>query len=307
MSGPSSLPNILTLMMLVLYSILFSLLYLPSHGASASAVNITFDDTNSTFFTFTQSWNSVTPSTPCPGCFWQLDASQTYQSTWHDAADSRSGSCTFRGSAIYLYGVDVPGGANISFTMNTPARQAYHYYSGDAGPVYHALLFHADDLDPNTDHTLTFLLAPASDGGSVGIIDYAVVTQVDLTTDPSSSKPPVKVIAGAVVAAVGGTIVILAIAFVLWRRKHSRRAHVAEIDVDMDTSSRAPLLTVHPFRESPPPSHVVRSKQTAQLSTVDSTHGQDSSSQSIGESDLEARIRYLEAHMPMGTEAPPPY
>ncbi|KAJ7708341.1 hypothetical protein B0H17DRAFT_454709 [Mycena rosella] len=84
----------------------------------------------------------------------------------------------FVGSAIYLYGVDVPGGANISFNMNSPAMQTYHHYDGDSlqSPVYCALLFSADNVDPSVEYTLMWLLAPGADGGSVGIIDYAVVT-----------------------------------------------------------------------------------------------------------------------------------
>lgn len=70
--------------------------------------------------------------------------------------------------------------------MNTPAIQAYHYYGGPQF-AYHALLFHASDLDPEAEHTLTWLLAPNNvNGGSVGIFDYAIVTQADSTEIISS-------------------------------------------------------------------------------------------------------------------------
>ncbi|KAJ7440134.1 hypothetical protein FB451DRAFT_1300699 [Mycena latifolia] len=264
------------------------------------------------FFTYTQSYNAVTPSTPCPTCFWQLDASQVYSATWHDAAERRSGSCTFRGSAIYLYGVDVPGGANISFTMNTPAMQTYHHYDGDStGAVYHALLFQAGDLDPDTEHTLTWLLEPAADGGSVGILDYAIVTQADLTDSnppapsPSAtnSKRPVTLIVGAVVAAIGGCAVMITVVFVLWRRKRSRDAHVKELHLDTGAEMEsAALLTIHPFHVWPAAPRNLRPGKQDGEDVQSSILSQDS-----GESTLEARIRSLETQVAGQLQAPPPY
>ncbi|KAJ7131708.1 hypothetical protein C8R43DRAFT_657578 [Mycena crocata] len=298
-----------------LLSALLPVIYLFFHSANASATNITIDDTNSTFFTYTQSWNAVTLSTPCPTCFWQLDASQLYNNSWHDAAESRSASCTFRGSAIYLYGVDVPNGANISFTMNTPAIQAYHHYDGDAA-VYRALLFHASDLEPSTEHTLTWLLTPAADGGSVGIIDYAIVTQVDSagsaqTSSAGSPKasPKIRLIVGAVVGGIGTLALLVLISFVLWRRSKQRSRSADVMERERDMGSRDPLLVV-PFRESPPsesgsasssiyPSS--RKQQTPEMSVV----GTESASWSGREHELEERVRDLEAQVE--AQAPPPY
>ncbi|KAJ7461785.1 hypothetical protein B0H11DRAFT_115077 [Mycena galericulata] len=287
------------------------------------AFNLTIDDTNSTFFTWTQSYNEVTPSSPCPTCFWQLDASQMYNQTWHDGAEDRSGSCTFRGSDVYIYGADVPGGANISFTMNIPAIQTSHYYGGSQ-VAYHALLFHASDLDPNTEHSLTWLLAPNSvDGGSVGIFDYAIVTQPDSTQatsfpaststgsrTPSTSafnnpKEPVALIAGAVIGAVGIFALLVGIGFVLWRRRRSAMGHVADMNRDMDIHN--PLLVVDPFRESPSPARYPfdKSGSSSAQPSVAPVSSVAVASNNGADPDLEARIRYLEAHM--AAQAPPPY
>jgi hypothetical protein len=65
-------------------------------SADGAEVNLTIDDSNSTYFTFAGSWHAVTPATPCVGCFDSPDVSQIVNSTWHDGSRG-SGSFTFQG------------------------------------------------------------------------------------------------------------------------------------------------------------------------------------------------------------------
>ncbi|KAJ6595799.1 hypothetical protein DFH09DRAFT_1024671 [Mycena vulgaris] len=158
----------------------------PNAQAYAALTNLTIDDTNSTFWNFAGSWHAVTPSAPCDGCLDQPDASQVYNSTWHDGA-LRSGSFTFQGSAVYIYGTDVFDPANISFSMNNPPITSFHYYSGTSFR-YKSLFFKATGLDANAQHTVTWILEQSSAGGIAASFDYAVFT-VD-QAEPSSSVSP---------------------------------------------------------------------------------------------------------------------
>ncbi|KAJ7814610.1 hypothetical protein B0H14DRAFT_3476903 [Mycena olivaceomarginata] len=151
----------------------------------AALTNVTIDDTNSNFWTFAGSWHAVTPTTPCDGCFAQPDPGLTHNSHG-TTANFVSGSFTFQGAAAYIYGIDVADPANISFAMNNPTKESFHYYSG-GGYVYNSLFFSATSLDPKAQHTVTWILETSSNGGGPGLFDYAVVT-VDQATDSSSSS-----------------------------------------------------------------------------------------------------------------------
>ncbi|KAJ7613747.1 hypothetical protein DFH06DRAFT_138323 [Mycena polygramma] len=165
--------------------VLFALLAIsPSARVYAALKNITVDDTDNTFWTWTGSWKAVTPTTPCSDCVARPDAGQAYDSTWHDSS-LLSGSFTFQGSAVYIYGIDVINPASISFAMNNPAKTSVHLYEGQ-DYVYNSLFFSANDLDPQSEHTVTWSLNSSPGGGGAGLFDYAVVT-VD-QADPSSSS-----------------------------------------------------------------------------------------------------------------------
>ncbi|KAJ7485332.1 hypothetical protein FB451DRAFT_1229268 [Mycena latifolia] len=151
--------------------------------ADAAPTNITVDDTNSTYWTWAGSWHAVTPSSPCVGCLDQPDPSQIYNHTWHDGG-LRSGSFTFQGSAVYIYGTDVLNPANISFSMNNPSITGFHYYAG-TDYVYRSLFFAATGLDSTVQHTVTWILEQSSTGGIAASFDYAVFT-VD---EPDTSGP----------------------------------------------------------------------------------------------------------------------
>ncbi|KAJ7193841.1 hypothetical protein GGX14DRAFT_587821 [Mycena pura] len=159
--------------------------------AFAASTNTTVDDTNNTIWTFVGGWSGVTPKTPCPGCFAQPDPTQVFNSSWHDGSVV-SGSVTFPGSAIYIYGIDMTAtsGTNISFSMNNPTTAGFHYF-GSTGTTYNVLFFSATNLDPSVEHTVSFFGQSTVPGSGAMLFDYAKVTvdQQETVTPSESSSP----------------------------------------------------------------------------------------------------------------------
>ncbi|KAJ7063837.1 hypothetical protein C8F01DRAFT_1274671 [Mycena amicta] len=180
----------------------------------AAATNTTFDDTQSSF-SWSGSWNAITPAAPCPGCYSQPDPSQIHNGTWHDGHASGMDSPTFgsftftgsaynfsmlhpsiglitmfsAGSAVYIFGIDQTGvEADIVFELilRSSGRNitSTHHYTGSplgGGFVYSTPYFSATDLPEDT-YTVNWILNldPASDTQiQVALIDYAVVTTGD--------------------------------------------------------------------------------------------------------------------------------
>ncbi|KAJ7686716.1 hypothetical protein B0H17DRAFT_1204139 [Mycena rosella] len=205
-----------------------------------------------TFWTWAGAWNGVTPSTPCTGCFDQPDASQAFNSSWHDGA-LISGSCAFQGSAIYIYGIDAVNPANISFSTNGAAPVTGFHYNSVTGCAYDALFFAATGLDPAVQHTVTWSLEKSANGGTAALFDYAKVT-VDQTaasnpsvSSPASStlppavsakhKPKRGTIVGAVVGGVGALTLLGAALLIFWRRRrHTSRTVSIDLDADEHTA-----------------------------------------------------------------------
>ncbi|KAJ7201593.1 hypothetical protein GGX14DRAFT_655423 [Mycena pura] len=216
------------------------LLLWPTTGR-ATLTNITVDDTNGTYWTWAGSWNAITPQTPCTECFAQPDAAKAYNRTWHDGS-LHSGSFTFQGAAVYIYGIEVIDPANVSFGMSNPSISTFHFDPPASGYVYNALFFHATGLDSAVQHTVTWVLEPNAIGGGSALFDYAIVTleQTDAVssgsgsssssspstsspissstaaTSPSASPPPSaskshKSNAGAIAGGVVGAIVVIAL------------------------------------------------------------------------------------------------
>ncbi|KAF7369354.1 hypothetical protein MVEN_00264000 [Mycena venus] len=172
--------------------ILYALLaFSPTSQASATPVNLTIDDTNTTYWTWMGNWTAVTPTTPCPGCWLQPDASQAHNFTWHDG-ESLSGSLNVQGSAVYIYGIDFESGAKISFALDG-APSTTHQYEGEEAYVYDALLFKLEGLDSAAQHTVSWLIQKNDNivksqlGPSSALFDYAVITVDQAAT--SSSVP----------------------------------------------------------------------------------------------------------------------
>ncbi|KAJ7108483.1 hypothetical protein C8R44DRAFT_743771 [Mycena epipterygia] len=209
---------------------------LASLSAYAALTNITIDDTNSTFWTWAGPWNAITQSTPCGGCTAKIDASKTFNESWHDGAGI-SGSCTFQGSAIYIYGIDVVNPANVTFSMSNPPMASFHAYGGGE-TLYQSLFFAASALDPSAEHTVTWILEAWNDG-STALFDYAVVTvdQPDASAAASTAseshtagpapaahnKSKTGSIVGGVVGGIG-TLALLGALLVFLRRRRRRHS-----------------------------------------------------------------------------------
>ncbi|KAJ7650388.1 hypothetical protein FB45DRAFT_887795 [Roridomyces roridus] len=161
--------------------------------AHADPVNLTIDDTNSTHWNFQGNWHAVTPAAPCTNCFTRPDPNSVFNSTWHDGSILSNpilltGTFSFQGSAVYIYGIDVTDPGNVSFAMSNPTMEGFHYYAG-SGYTYNSLFFSATDLDASVSHTVTFTITISSAGGGSALFDYAHVTveQSDSTSGSSSS------------------------------------------------------------------------------------------------------------------------
>ncbi|KAJ7876881.1 hypothetical protein B0H14DRAFT_2713390 [Mycena olivaceomarginata] len=276
--------------------------------AFAASTNITVDDTNSTVWTFVGKWSAVTPSTPCPGCFAQPDPKQVFNQSWHDGSIV-SGSVTFQGSAIYIYGIDMTAtsGTNISFSMNNPSTAGFHYFGG-TGTTYNVSFFSATNLDSSVAHTVSFIGQTSLTGAGAMLFDYAVITvdQPDGTSSGASSTPPVSTsstspspsltplpppkpksktgpIVGGVVAAVA-LLAILGAVFLFLRRRRRRAEFLGQPKIDIDPVNpyaEAPQgrfppndFTVEPYQ----PVHVIEPRATSFIGAAVSSHAPASSS-----------------------------
>ncbi|KAJ7064811.1 hypothetical protein C8F01DRAFT_776120 [Mycena amicta] len=183
----------------VLYA-LFALLLAGRCGTQAIRVNTTVDDTNTTAWTWVGAWHAITPDNPCkaPDCAANPDGSRAYNHSWHDGT-LLSGSFTFQGVAVYIYGIDTPRWpANITFAMSNPPISAFHYKDTGGIYIYDSLFFSADGLDGTSQHTVTWNEENnMSDNGAVGLFDYAVVTVDQAESSSSSSAQPSSSTSGA--------------------------------------------------------------------------------------------------------------
>ncbi|KAJ7437465.1 hypothetical protein B0H11DRAFT_626052 [Mycena galericulata] len=175
---------------LAVFQVLILLLWTPS--ANGAVTNTTVDDTDSAF-TFTGSWTAVSASDPCSFCSSKPDPTQTFDQTWHDgnyrtgASETTTGSFTFTGSAVYIYGIDqAKSQPDIAFTLGS--TQAVHHYTGTEQFVYNALFFSATGLADET-HTVNWIfnIDPSTGVGvQEALFDYAIVTSgTDNAPDPN--------------------------------------------------------------------------------------------------------------------------
>ncbi|KAK7038010.1 hypothetical protein R3P38DRAFT_3474262 [Favolaschia claudopus] len=159
------------------HSFIPSLLAIPQ--LVVGATNTTFDDSDSSF-TFTGSWNTITPSSPCSFCASSPDPSQARNGTWHDGntRNPASGSFTFIGSGVYIFGIDQATlEPNIVFTLDN--IEHVHRYTGSELYICNALFFSADGLASDQTHTVNWVLNFVDTAGvdvQAALFDYAVVT-----------------------------------------------------------------------------------------------------------------------------------
>ncbi|KAJ7064831.1 hypothetical protein C8F01DRAFT_776728 [Mycena amicta] len=148
---------------------------------NATLVNITFDDSHSSWSWVGAKWNVITPQTPCSLCYAKPDPAKTFNSTWHDG-NRLTGSFSFKGTAVYIYGIDAWDAGNITFTLSSPPTTSSHLnrLAAKGQYSYNALYFHASGLDPGLQTTVRWSLA------GVGLFDYAIVT----IEKPQDTTPP---------------------------------------------------------------------------------------------------------------------
>ncbi|KAJ6502206.1 hypothetical protein C8R45DRAFT_975754, partial [Mycena sanguinolenta] len=184
---------------------LIGLLYAVS--ANCALTNTTFDDSSSSF-TFSGAWTTITPSNPCGGCATKPDPSQIYEGSWHDgnyrngASSLTTGSFTFQGSAVYIFGIDQDSSeADIVFTLGN-IQKTHHFTGTGSGSdqfAYNSLFFYATGLPSDQTQTVSWSLnldpteEAAGTGEQIGLFDYAIVTtgEEDTPNPPSSSSTPV--------------------------------------------------------------------------------------------------------------------
>ncbi|KAJ7476452.1 hypothetical protein FB451DRAFT_1243255 [Mycena latifolia] len=298
----------------LLLALVLALLSLPA--AHAAETNVTIDDSNGAYFSWTEDtgtprptlpWAAITPATPCAYCSAQPQTGDIENKTWHDGTNNSAGALTFQGAAVYLYGIDLANPANISFALDG-APAGFHHYDGAAQFVFRALFFAQQNLDATVNHTLAWVLHATATNGTVGLIDYAVVT-LDAggsasasnpastgTSSPSTSKKksPAGPIAGGVIGGLALVLLITAAVFFCTRRRRrdasnpldarpfagvpamseaggARAGGEKTLDVSWTHPAPAPApSSVAPPSESPPSSAVPPSSVSAAPPTVSS-------------------------------------
>ncbi|KAF7300878.1 hypothetical protein MKEN_01314100 [Mycena kentingensis (nom. inval.)] len=180
-----------------------ALLLLAGPSVGAVPQNRTIDDTDEGFFTFFANadapgaWRAVNASVPCSACSAQplkSPAANIHDDTWHDGTVGAIGALDFRGSAVYIYGIDLGRSANISFNLSTApgaitGPRTHQSHLGSVGQLgFQVPFFWAENLDASVNHTVRWELFLASDNGASALFDYAVITVDDeLSPSPSDS------------------------------------------------------------------------------------------------------------------------
>ncbi|KAJ7721539.1 hypothetical protein DFH07DRAFT_297167 [Mycena maculata] len=165
--------------------------------ANGSPTNTTIDDSSSSF-TFTGAsggWNTITPTSPCDICSSNPDPSLVHDGTWHDGnirsgAGPTTGSFTFQGSAVYIFGIDqAESQPDIAFTLGS--IQSVHHYTGTEQFVYNALFFSATGLAADQTYTVNWQFNVADTGVVVqaALFDYAIVTSGEEDSTTTTPAP----------------------------------------------------------------------------------------------------------------------
>ncbi|KAJ7605919.1 hypothetical protein FB45DRAFT_766288 [Roridomyces roridus] len=243
---------------------------------SASLTNLTIDDTDGTYWNFEGSWNAISPEAPCTSCTDKPDASQPFNGTWHQGG-RRSGIFSFRGSAVYIYGIDTPAAfaGRIVFQLNNGSNTSTHLHLGSTY-VYNSLFYSATGLNSSVTNTVNWVIEDgdgASSSDPSGLFDYARVTvgeeDVASSSSTGSSKcaciyrrsltwcsssatatppPPPPAhngnnagpIAGAVVGVFWGIAIMGAVAVLLLRRRRRQQASTSSSDLESGTPPPPP-------------------------------------------------------------------
>ncbi|KAJ7617094.1 hypothetical protein FB45DRAFT_872576 [Roridomyces roridus] len=167
---------------------------------SGAILNTTFDDTSSAFSWTSGSWTAVSAANPCNGCSAKPSIASTSGQTYHDGSyeagdpEMTTGSFTFTGSAVYIYGLGhADDGADIIFTLGN--SQTPFHYTGDNDWTYNVLYFSADNLDSSDSQTVSWILNtdPSTvnkHSQQIAMFDFALVTPGEDKVNVPKPVPP---------------------------------------------------------------------------------------------------------------------
>jgi hypothetical protein len=228
---------------------------------SSLAVNVIIDDANSSW-TFSGSWNAITPTDPCDTCTITPNASMAFNHTWHETSTSGSSAqIRFNGVSIQVYTVLPPGNnaaefsTNLSFTLDDIGDGFFVGPYPVSTYMYNYLVYARTNLTDGF-HVVGITNNPSVfTNFSALLIDYAIYD--DGTSAPAPTETPTSTQAslegthfhssvptGAIVA----TSVIAALLFIanlaqlfLYRRSKKLQSHVGGVAGDGTSPTAYPL------------------------------------------------------------------
>ncbi|KAJ7494419.1 hypothetical protein B0H11DRAFT_935677 [Mycena galericulata] len=167
------------------------------------------------------------PGTSCADCEVHADPAMAFDHTWRDSSQlpGQGGpvslSLDFVGTAIQVFCIAPPimtnvvTSYNLNFTLDGASRGTFSYSPNSSTEfVYNLSVVNLPSL-PNEPHTLLISTDDSQDG-SIFLFDYAVYTTVEDKPDAD-----IGTIAGCVFG--GILIILLALAFVLFKRRRQQR------------------------------------------------------------------------------------
>ncbi|KAJ7291567.1 hypothetical protein C8J57DRAFT_1273441 [Mycena rebaudengoi] len=173
--------------------------------AKGALTNITVDDPSFTFF---GTWAALSTKSPCTStaqapCPPQPNPSQIHGGTWHvgtihpgDPPQAAWGFFTFKGSAVYIFGIDYTGQPEIDFAVDINIHEIpkpndihQHHYTGTQQFAYNALFFAATGLSDQM-HTVYWGLKTTGNAVQYALFDYAIVEEGMPTTGAVTNPGP---------------------------------------------------------------------------------------------------------------------
>jgi hypothetical protein len=203
----------------------------------------------------TPGWNAISPSSPCSGCWIQLDPAQVYNRTWHDSScNGCSASVSFNGTSGTLYGVGVsvasgsPQTNNYSFVLNGK-DSGFMLFNRSAAYIYNLPLFSFTALDSSSTSTLAIYNWQS---GSI-LLDYLVYdngeptipSSVPSNTPSSGPSSPSKTTFPVAAVVVPLCIVMILLAFIivlLYRRRRPGQSSLLYHAPMPNNNLQTPLL-----------------------------------------------------------------
>ncbi|KAJ6588610.1 hypothetical protein B0H19DRAFT_1248238 [Mycena capillaripes] len=265
-------------------------------SANAGFINLTIDDTDTSYFTWveppiqfpmpTPMWAAASVSDPCGHCSAQpqlASATAIHNQTWHDGRNDSTGSLTFQGSDVFIYGIDLLNSADISFSLDG-AVTSDHQYTGTFNYVFDVLFFAANNVTAGVNHTVSWVLSETSTNGTSALFDYAIITidgsnsngmSASLPTSSESSSTAHSLAtkhhskAGSIAGGVVGGVTAACLAgLLLWRRRRGANNTISTIGgAPSGAMGGHGMQTIQPFVGTPnePPTSVSQTSKISQF------------------------------------------